>query len=351
MAGYKRKAESGTGITPKELFTKLAKEPENIHLLLLYGPEEYMSVQAIEMLKRRWIGEGAEEMDMSVLDLRFGEKYDFNKLEDAACAIPWMSERRLVVVKGANIAKCELKDRELNLIKDIPSTTVLVFFDEFDEKIKKTTAAFKTINSVGVIADMSRRDTNELRDWIVKRASKMNLSISSYTAESVAERCKFSMRVIAGELDKIALYCSYKGLTEITDDIVELTCPPDMNAVVFDIMDSCVKGNGKKAMVTFEKIIADGAEVSEIRGVLRNNVRNMICAKELKNTQALTDALGIKEYPAKKAISQSNSYTMKELISLYRDCVDGEYEFKTGRMDERTAMEMFIFKAATGASD
>ena len=73
----------------------------------------------------------------------------------------------------------------------------------------------------------------------------------------MSSRCANNMMELVNEINKLTLYCQGKGYSEVTPDIVELCCPPDLSGKIFDIMDACGSGNAKTALGTLDKLIAN----------------------------------------------------------------------------------------------
>ena len=86
-------------LNSRQMLSKISKESDSLGLVLLYGTENYMIDGAVSMLKKVCLGEGAEDMDYAVLDTRTGDKFDMGKLEELISMPPWMSPKRLVVIK------------------------------------------------------------------------------------------------------------------------------------------------------------------------------------------------------------------------------------------------------------
>ena len=111
-------------LNSRQMLTKISKEPDSLGLVLLYGTEDYMIDGAVSMLKKACLGEGAEDMDYAVIDTRTGDKFDMAKLEELISMPPWMSPRRLVIVKQSGLPGRELSDKDLEILKDIPLTSM-----------------------------------------------------------------------------------------------------------------------------------------------------------------------------------------------------------------------------------
>lgn len=330
-------------LNSRQMLAKISKEPDSLGLMLLYGTEDYMIDGAISMLKKACLGEGAEDMDYAVIDTRTGDKFDMGKLEELISMPPWMSPKRLIVVKQSGIPGKELSDKDLEILKNIPSSAAVVFFEDTVDSRKK---AFKAFLQYGTVASMSGFEEDELTGWISNRFAKENLRIGFEAANSMSSRCAGNMMELVNEINKLTLYCQNKHYTEVTPDIVELCCPPDLSGKIFDIMDACGSGNAQIALGTLDKLIANKEPLPRIRVSIINHLKALIMAKEAGNADLLVRRTGMNEFRAKKLVSQAGSFQMKRLIDLYLAASDSDSEFKHGLIDERYSLEIILVKAS-----
>ena len=330
-------------LNSRQMLAKISKEPDSLGLMLLYGTEDYMIDGAVSMLKKACLGEGAEDMDYAVIDTRTGDKFDMGKLEELISMPPWMSPKRLIVVKQSGIPGKELSDKDLEILKNIPSSAAVVFFEDTVDSRKK---AFKAFLQYGTVASMSGFEEDELTGWISNRFAKENLRIGFEAANSMSSRCAGNMMELVNEINKLTLYCQNKHYTEVTPDIVELCCPPDLSGKIFDIMDACGSGNAQIALGTLDKLIANKEPLPRIRVSIINHLKALIMAKEAGNADLLVRRTGMNEFRAKKLVSQAGSFQMKRLIDLYLAASDSDSEFKHGLIDERYSLEIILVKAS-----
>lgn len=330
-------------LNARQMLAKIKNEPDSLGLVLLYGSENYMIDGAVSMLKRSCLGEGAEDMDFAVIDTRTGDKFDMGRLEELISMPPWMSPKRLIVVKQSGLPGRELSDKEQETLKNIPSSSVVVFFEETADSRKK---AFKVFQQYGTVASMSGFEEDELTGWISKRFAKENLRIGFEAANSMSSRCSNNMMELVNEINKVSLYCQGKGYTEVTPDIVELCCPPDLSGKIFDIMDACGSGNAKTALGTLDKLIATREPPARIRASIVNHIKALIMAKEAGNANVLVERTGMNDFRARKLVAQSGNFSIKGLINLYLSAADSDSEFKHGLIDERYSLEIILVKAS-----
>ncbi|MCR4703311.1 MAG: DNA polymerase III subunit delta [Saccharofermentans sp.] len=330
-------------LNSRQMLNKISKEPDSLGLLLLYGTEDYMTDGAVSMLKKACLGPGAEDMDFALLDTRTGDKFDMGKLEELISMPPWMSPKRLIVVKQSGLPNRELTEKDLEILKNIPSSAVVAFFEDSADSRKK---AFKAFLQYGTVASMNGFEDNELIGWISNRFGKENLRIGFDAANSMASRCSGNMMELVNEINKLTLYCQSKGYTEITPEIVELCCPADLSGKIFDIMDACGSGNANIALGTLDKLIANKEPLVKIRASIAGHIKALIMAKEAGNPGVLVDRTGMNDFRAKKLCSQARSFEMKELIKLYLAAADSDSDFKHGLIDERYSLEIVLVKAS-----
>lgn len=333
-------------LNSRQMLTKINKETDSLGLVLLYGTESYMIDGAVSMLKKACLGPGAEDMDYAGIDTRTGDKFDMSRLEELISMPPWMSPKRLIVVKQSGLPNRELSDKDTDILENIPSSTVVVFFEETVDSRKK---AFKTFLQYGTVASMSGFEEDELTGWISGRFGKENLRIGFEAANSMASRCSNNMMELVNEINKVTLYCQNKGYTEVTPDIVELCCPSDLSGKIFDIMDACGSGDAKIALGTLDKLIQNKEPIVKIRASIVNHIKALIMAKEAGNPGILVDRSGMNEFRAKKLCQQARNFDMKELIKLYLAAADSDSEFKHGLIDERYSLEIILVKASAKA--
>lgn len=329
-------------LTARQMLTRINKEPDSLGLVLLYGTESYMNDGAVSMLKKVCLGEGAEDMDFACMDTRTGEKFDIAKLEELISMPPWMSPKRLVVVKQSGITGKELSDKDTDVLKNIPSSAVVVFIEDSVDSRKK---AFKAFLQYGTVASMNGFEDSDLTVWIQGRFAKEKISIGIEASNSMASRCGGDMMKLVNEINKLTLYCQNKGYPEVTTDIVELCCPPDLSGKIFDIMDACGSGNARTALGTLDKLILNKEPLVVIRAAITNHIKALIMAKEAGNFRTLIDRTGMNDFRARKLCEQAAKFDMKRLISLYLTASDSDSEFKHGLIDERYSLEIVLVKA------
>lgn len=118
-------------------------------LYLLWGREDYLREQYLLELKKLCLPGGEDDFSYHRFD---GAELDFQALADAVDAVPFLSERTLIEVRGFDTNKCREEDAQalVKVIGDLPDYCTLVFVmgTDFEPDGRlKTTKAFKNTGS------------------------------------------------------------------------------------------------------------------------------------------------------------------------------------------------------------
>ncbi|MBO4242498.1 MAG: DNA polymerase III subunit delta [Clostridiales bacterium] len=340
----------------KEL-ADLIRYGKDLRNILIYGEEEFLVGQFMGIVKKHYLSEGAETMDYVKIDCE-GNTMDVEQVRANIELPPWMSSKRIVYVKNANIfGKSDNKDEKkdgkqdayfedvISLVNDIPDTGILIISTLKIDNRKK--ALVKAFTDNGVIAEFSFQDEERLLSHISKVLGKSGLKTDTETEESIISRCNKSLRLINGELNKIILYCNGSGLDEVTMDIVEELCPPDIQGTVFKITDAIGYKNTKDALMYTDNLIRMKEPLPMIRVMIARHLKMLICAKELGRKDEIMKRLKVRDFVADKLIRQCPKFTMDKLIKLYIGFYETDADIKKGLADERLALETLIVRACS----
>ena len=95
------------------------KEGPPLRLYLLRGQEEYLREHFLSLLKKKCLPEGEDSFSYHRLD---GPELDAHELRGAVDAMPFLTERSFVEVRGADLNKLKEPDKILEVLQDIPDT-------------------------------------------------------------------------------------------------------------------------------------------------------------------------------------------------------------------------------------
>ena len=330
-------------LTSKQL-SELIRSGNEPRTILIYGEEEFLVGQFMDIVRKNCLSEGAETMDYVKIDCE-GKEMDTEQVRANIELPAWMSPKRVVFVKNADIFGKGDADDIASLLKDVPDTGLLIISTLKIDNRKK--ALVKAFTDNGVIAEFGFQEEEKLSSYINKALGRSGLSADSETVESIISRCNKSLRLINGELNKIVLYCQGAGLRSVNMDIVEDLCPPDIQGTIFKITDAIGYKNTKAALIYTDNLIRTKEPMPRIRVMIARQIKLLLCAKEIGRKDEVIKRLKVRDFVADKLLKQAQRFTYDNLIKLYMDFYQADADIKKGMADERMALDTLIVKACS----
>lgn len=253
----------------------------------------------------------------------FEGKADATDIADSCYALPFMSDRRLVLVSEYS---SDPKRIEEYLDKPSP-TTVLVFETEsMGNNLKK-------IASRCEIVDCGRQDESFLYDYVARVAQMNGAKITSNATKLLIEYTNRYIFRINGEIAKLA---SESDL--IDEQSVREKVSPDLEVATFALTNVIAVKDKEKTLAYLDKMIADGNSAFSIIGMLYTQYRKLFYASLNKDSDTLSADLGVKEHSLKYLFSQLKGYTSVQLKKICDAIAFADYGIKSGQIAEKNAL-------------
>ncbi len=327
-------------------FFKSVKAGQYQSVYLFTGPEEHNKRKALEALRRALLPAGLEQLNDATL-----EGVGAQAIIDCAETLPVMCERRIVVVRDwapltSSRARNEEADaaRMLEWIKDPPESCILIFYmvAEVDGR-KKLSAALKKLDGY---VEFDYLSGATLAKWCAQQLKPLGKRISPDVVNELALMAGQDLTRLSGELKKLAAY---------TEDAPEIALP-DLRAVVtpspeysvFMILDHLLAGRLAEATQVVNAVLMSEPNVIRIISLMGNQLRidaHMKYATDAGgNLAEVQKALNVSPYRAKHILRQIRPLSAEALKARYLACVDADYAIKSGRLQDRAALNALMLK-------
>lgn len=329
-------------------------------VLLLCGKEDFLISWAKNYLKDALVNPACEALDCAV----FSEStIDAQAIMQACDTLPLMSERKLVIVDEPDALTAQqprdMTASEIQALTDyipkVPETTMLVFCCV---KPNKTKSIYKSIAKNGIVYDFTPLDDASLGSWMVKRFAAAGKTADRRELTDFARICgygdserNYNLYNLENDLKKIfALYD--KQSIGLEDMLAAAQGQAEVNA--FKILDCAFAGKKGKAMEILHASIDSQAPSKEMGvvlsflGLLISQIEIMTEGKERQeegqNYYNIVKQMGVNEYRYKKAMAACSGKSAAQLRRFLGDALQIEKDMKSGSMDGRLALELFIAK-------
>jgi DNA polymerase-3 subunit delta len=334
---------------------------------VLHGADEFSRAEMLAELKAKMAeGDPLADLNTTVLD---GSQVTLGELRHACDTVPFMAERRMVIVNGLLSrlapgkrqglrAEGQEGEREepawkkeyvaslADYLPNLPDTARL-FFVEATE-LKASHPILKLVRRMGAAQGAyekkySKPKADALPGWIMRRAREKGGAISSEAVEMLAALVGNDLRLLDGEIEKLLLYA---GDRQVTTQDVRALVSRAREAVIFDLVDCVGRRQTDEALKLLHQMLDDLAVPLYLLSMLGRQVRILIQVSELVS-QGLTPpeiskSLKLHPFVVKKGIAQSRSFSMAQLEKAHECVVEADWSIKTGRMDDVLALDMLV---------
>lgn len=305
---------------------------------LLYGTEDYLKKQFRDNLKKAITGDG-DSMNYSYFE---GKAPDSKAVSEIASTMPFFADRRLVVIENSQLFKTA-DDMIIDMVKELPDTTVVVFVEN---EVDKRSRLYKAVKDNGYICELNEQSDNDIMRWVVSLLKKEGRTMDNATLQLFLTKTGSSMENISRELEK--LICYTMGRTTITSEDVEEVCATQTTNRIFDMITAISQKNQDKALELYYDLLTLKEPPMRIMYLIARNFNQLLMIKELTEngnaSSAIASKMGIQGFLVGKLQSQARQFKVGVLRRALEECVSLEEAVKTGRLEDRLAVEMLIVK-------
>ncbi|MCL2617467.1 MAG: DNA polymerase III subunit delta [Defluviitaleaceae bacterium] len=312
-------------------------------LYLLHGDEHYL-VSLYEAKLRAAVPDPAFA-DMNT-DTFEGKGVTNERIELRAATLPFMSERRLLVVRESGLFAAGRKDdseRLADFCKRLPPACVLVFVER---EADKRTKAYKAAAAAGRVVEFGTPSEQELGVWIKRLFKELGKTIAPADAARLLRYTAGNMHAVVNEAAKLAAYAG--NAETVTASHIEAVCVKPAEARVFELVDAVAAKNARRALECLANLLAVGESPLMVLVMLARQYRIILmcseCAAGGLGTDATAAATGLRGFMVSSALKQARGFTYASLAQALHDCAETDHNVKTGRLQDRLGLELLIVR-------
>jgi len=330
----------GKMIKYKELIGKL-KSGRIVNSYFFCGEEEYLKQEAIVLLKKMLIAAEAENFDFGLL---YAEDVSVREVVSLAETHPFMSEKRLIVVKDIDrFVESELKEI-IEYLKKSASFTCLVLVSEKVKREELDKAIYKTISSLCETVMFWRLFDSEIPTWIEHKMYGAGKAISREAAHYLFGEVGNNLLDLSGEIEKLLIYTADRK--QVTLDDVERLIGRSKSESIFDLLRAITQKNLKQSLEILSKLAETGEKPAGILARIAKRLRQIVVAKELLDQKMppakIIEEVGLHPFFDKDFVSQIQHFNREELWNSFHDILQADWEIKVGKKPANLVLELLI---------
>ena len=311
------------------------KTGEFKQIYLLYGEEAFLKNSYKNRLKEAIIGD--DTMNFARFE---GKGLDVDELIRLADTMPFFAERRLILVEDSGFFK-SASDALVQYLPSMPDTTILLFVET---EVDKRNRLYKKVKDMGYAAELNRQDSAQLARWAGGILTREQKKITKHTMELFLSMAGDDMENIRMELEKLISYTL--GREVITDEDVMAICTVQVTNRIFEMVSAIVNRQPRKAMDLYEDLLTLKEPPMRILFLIARQFNQLLQVKDLMgkgmDKGTIASKLKMQPFVVGKTMPQARQFGREQILSYVEFCVETEEAVKSGRLQDRLAVELLI---------
>ena len=312
------------------------KRQEFKKVYLLYGEERYLIRQYRDKLKNA-MADPEDTMNFSTFE---GDDINVKEIIDLAETLPFFADRRVILIEDSKLFK-KGGDELGDYMEALPESTYFIFVED---EIDKRSRLYKAVAKCGNAIEFGKQTDETLMKWVGGRISKEGKNITQAAYQSFISKTGTDMQNIEKELEKLICYTMDKDVIEPED--VEAITTEQISNKVFEMVDAIASHKQKHAMDLYYDLLALKEAPMRILFLITRQFQILLTVKVMSNqgfgNKDIASKAGCPEWAVRKYQAQAKSFSLEQLKQALEDGVSYEESVKTGYMNDRMAVELFI---------
>jgi DNA polymerase-3 subunit delta len=328
-------------------------------IYLFHGEDDFLRAEAVRKLRAE-VGD-PQFADLNTIVLE-GRTLSFSELRHNADTIPFLSEKRLVIVEGMltrfdprrkasdegdaedEESNPELKQQLVEYLPNIAPTTILVFVE--NKKLAANNAVLKMLEKEkkGAKVQLFAPPAEEaLADWVIDHVEKKGGTIDFTAANDLAMFIGSDLRALDNEIEKLILY---KNGEPIRREDVRAMVAPAQEQSVFELVDALGQRKTQRALELLHDQLRQNANEFYLLTMITRQYRMLLQVRDLQTRglphDTIQKQLGLHPFVAKKIAEQSRNYSVEQLEGIMFKLLDTDVSLKTSRLEPTLALDMLV---------
>ncbi len=329
---------------------------------ILHGEDEFSRTREVNKMRAKMGDPQIADLSISFFD---GRKITLGELQHACDSVPFLSDKRLVIVEGL-LARFEARRRKggdeeageegeeqshpelakelKEYLERVPETTRLVFVET--KALSKTNPILKLAQSNkkgAYVKEFQPLRESALPQWVQERVGEKGGEIEPGAVRELAAQLGSDLRLMDNEIDKLLAYC---GSAPIGVEDVRALVALVRESNIFDLVDAIGARETSTALRLLHGQLDQNAAPLYLLTMITRQFRLLVQVKDLRSRgllpAAIAEQLKARPFVVSKIMAQAPNFSMPQLESIYRRLLDTDLAMKTGRSDPVVALDMLI---------
>lgn len=284
---------------------------------------------ARETALKEFVGNFSMIHGAAAIDKLSGDSIELNLLKDSVATIPFLSSKRMVIVRGLSQNK-EISDNFGDLVGYVADSTELVVVENHLDSRSRFLTELK---KYAEIKEFKHLEGEDLVDWVVEQVNQLGGSINRALANLLVDRVGNNHQILASELEKLVLYDP-----KITEESIMGLTSLNPQSSVFAMLDSTFNNQPARAIKLYKEQREQGLEPGYLLGMI---------SWQLYVLAVVKSAIGLSVDRIAKE-SKMNPFVIRKNLNIARHVSNAKLR---KMLDDTIEADRLIKRQSTNADD
>ena len=296
--------------------------------------EAFLADRAVERLTGKVVDPGNRDFAYTAF---FADETTTANIVLEAQTLPFLAEKRLVLVRGAEKYDSESSAGPLLSYLENPNeSTVLLFVAN---RVDKRTKFYKACAKAGEVVECPELSVGEVVAWVRKEVRQQERDIEESAARELVQRSGIRLSDVNNALTLVMQYVGDDHDRILEADVIE-ACADVAEEVVWALTDAISSSNPAGALTALRRLSDLGQHPDALMGTI-----NWM----LKNAYHVSTADGeppISRFVAQKVAPLAKKLGTEKVKAAFALCTDTQFRMRSTGVDGNLALELLVLKLA-----
>ncbi len=296
--------------------------------------EPLLVQRAIERLIKKYVDPSMRDLALTTY---YADEADPGEVASMALTVPFLTERRVVVVHNAERYESETIGKPIQNYLAAPSDlTVLVLVAP---QADKRTKFYKVCQKAGVIVESPELKPPQMKQWIRNEIAQRGKTIDASAVELMAHRCGAKLGDVQ---NAVTVVCNYVGeMTHIGEAEVNVACSDVAEEQIWTLTDAIAASNTGEAVRALRELLGLGKSEFEIMGSITWLLKSAYAVAKYGSSGGK-----LNPYVAQKIQPLASKIGLEKMPAAFALCMDTEILLRSTGVDRGLALELLVIKLA-----
>ncbi len=304
--------------------------------MTLAGENDVLRQEAIRQAASSFV---AKHGDMA-LERLDGEETSYDRMHEAVQGIPFLSSRKLVVLRGPGANK-DFTEHFEELTSDVAETNDVIIIEA---KLDKRLGYYKQLKKLTDFHDFAVLDANALARFATEYALEQGGRLRPADARLLIDRVGTNQLVVQHEVDKLLSYNS-----AIDHKSIELLTERTPQGSIFELLEAAFAGNTKRALAQYQEQRAARVEPQQIIAMLvwQLHILALVATAGRRSSDEVARDAHLSPYTVGKSATLARRIGLAKLKKFIRILREFDVRLKSESLNADEVVQYYLLQLAS----